>query len=192
MRWGREEGQRSDSVVGSRRAGAVPVAIRRVSRKTSRSAGRTLEKMPSATPPRGAVDDRARATGAEMTRVGRHDIITTTTRASNGVPRALAGSTRHPDGLRPPAQALDDPHPGDVGVSGSRHPARAGDATIAAGSTTRGGRTRGEDTHPMFKVGYEVRRRARKKGRARRSSARLDADFPPARPPSGFGPYPQI
>ena len=85
------------------------------------------------------------------------------------------GHPRHPDDLRPPAQALDDPHPGDVGVSGSRHRARAGDATIAAGSATRGWRTRGEDTHPMFKVGYEVRRRARKKGRARRPSARLDA-----------------
>ena len=85
------------------------------------------------------------------------------------------GRPRHPDDLRPPAQALDDPHPGDVRVSGSRHRARAGDATIAAGSATRGGRTRGEDTHPMFKVGYEVRRRARKKGRARRPSARLDA-----------------
>jgi hypothetical protein len=102
------------------------------------------------------------------------------------------GRPRHPDDLRPPAQALDDPHPGDVGVSGSRHRARAGDATIAAGSATRGGRTRGEDTHPMFKVGYEVRRRARKKGRPRWPSARLDADFPPARCSFGFGPYPQI
>ena len=62
------------------------------------------------------------------------------------------GRPRHPDDRHPPAQALDDPHPGDVGVSGSRHRARAGDATIAAGSTTRGGRTRGKTRTPCLRL----------------------------------------
>ena len=123
----------------------------------------------------GAVDDRARATGAERCASD----VTISSRRRRAPRTAFRARSRDRRGIPTACAARSSP--------GRPHRRRGRPRQSSSGTSgrrddrgrvkRRGGRARRHT--PSFGVGYEVRRRARKKGRARRSSARLDADFPP-------------